>query len=113
MSSAGYSEDESSVFEGNCGVQSLLDKLRFPVPSQLARKRKVSINPPPVGQKCSKGGSASAILKSVSPQDRVRELCDDSLCVSACKLEPAEGTFSKKSIIKNHVESTKYTSLKS
>ena len=115
-SSAGYSGDESSVSEGSSVVQSLLDKLRSPVPSELARKRKVSTNPPPVGQKRSKGGSASAILKSVSPQDRVREFSDDNLCVSASKLfcrACREELSVKKSVIKNHVESTKHITSKS
>ena len=86
VSSAGYSgEVESSVSEGS-SVLSLLDKLRSPVPSELARKRKVSTNPPLIGQKRLKGGSACTVFKSVSPQDRVREFADDSLCVSAGKL---------------------------
>ena len=43
LSSAGYSgEVESSVSEGS-SVLSLLDKLRSPVPSELARKRE-SVN---------------------------------------------------------------------
>ena len=46
----------------------------------------VSTNPPPIGQKRSKGGSVCTVLKSVSPQDRVRKFADDSLCVSAGKL---------------------------
>ena len=106
VSSAGYSgEVESSVL-------SLLDKLRSPVPSVLARKRKVPTNPPPVGQKRSKGGSACTVLKSVSPQDRVREFADDSLCVSAGKLfcrACREELSVKKSVVKNHGESMKHT----
>ena len=112
VSTAGYSgEEESSVSEG-CSVLSLLDKLRSPVPSELARKRKVSTNPPPVGQKRSKGGPACTVLKSVSPQDRVKEFADDSLCVSAGKLFCREELSVKKSVIKNHVESMKYRSSK-
>lgn len=49
-------------------VLSLLDKLRSPVPSELARKRKVSTNPPPVGQKRSKGGSACTVLNQCPPK---------------------------------------------
>ena len=111
VSSAGYisGRESDSVSEGS-SVVSLLDKLRSPVPSELARKRKVSTNPPPVGQKRSKGGSACAVLKSVSPQDRVRELADNSLCVSAGKLfcrACREELSVKKSVVKNHVESMK------
>ena len=81
-----YSGGESEALSEGNTVVSLLDKLRSPVPSELARKKKVPTNPPPVGQKHLKGGSACTVLKSVSPQDRVREFADDSLCVSAGKL---------------------------
>ena len=78
-------EENPKLSERNRFVP-LLDKLHSPDPSELARKRKVSTNPPHVGQKRSKGGSACTVLKLVSPQDRVREFADDSLCVSAGKL---------------------------
>ena len=116
VSTAGYSGEESSVSEDSSSVQSLLDKLCSPVPSELARKRKVLTNPPPVGQKRSRGGSSAATLKSVSPQDRVREFSDDSLCVSAGKLfcrACREELSVKKSVVKNHLESTKHRVSKS
>ena len=116
LSSAGYSGEESSVSETSSSVQSLLDNLRSPVPSELARKRKVLTNPPPVGQKRSRGGSSAATLKSVSPQDRVREFSDYSLCVSAGKLfcrACREELSVKKSVVKNHIESTKHRVSKS
>ena len=55
--SGGESTKSETLPEGN-SVVLLLDKLRSPVLSELARKKKVSTNPPPVGQKRSKGGSA-------------------------------------------------------
>lgn len=87
----------------------------LPVPSELARKRNVSTNPPSVGQKSLKGGSACTRLKSVSPQDRVREFADDSLCVSAGKLfcrVCREQLSMKRSVVKNHVQSMKHKSSK-
>ena len=80
-SSGGYSAsggESEALSEGN-SVVSLLDKLRSPVTSELARKRKVSTNLPPIGQKPSKGGSGCTVLKSLSPQDRVRELLSSSV----------------------------------
>ena len=116
-SSGGYSAsggESEALSEGN-SVVSLLDKLRSPVPSELARKRKVSTNLPPIGQKCSKGGSACTVLKSLSPQDRVREFTDSSLCVSAGKLfcrAFREKLSVKKSVVKYHVVSMKRKSSK-
>ena len=69
LSGGAYSRGESRALSEGNSVASLLDNLRSPVPSELARKRKVSTNPPPVGQKRSKGGSACTVLKSVSPQE--------------------------------------------
>ena len=84
VSSVGYSGEEESSVSAGSSVLSLLDKLRSPVPSELARKRKVSTNPPTA---CwLEMFSACTMLKSASPQDRVREFADDSLCVSAGKL---------------------------
>ena len=106
LSSGGYSGGESEALSERNSVVSLLDKLRSPVPSELARKRKVSTNPPPVGQKRSKGGSACTVLKSVSPQDRVREFADDSICMSVGKLfsrSCREELSMKKSVVMNHV----------
>ena len=52
-------------------VVSLLDRLRSPTPSDLARKRKVQSNPP-VGMKRSNKGSNSVFVpKSITPYDRV------------------------------------------
>ena len=90
-SSSGYSGGKSSA----SSVASILDRLKSPVPSELARKRKILTNPPPVGQKRSKGSAACVLLKSVSPQDCVKEFDGESLCVSAGKLfcRPVEKNF--------------------
>ena len=116
FSSGGYtSGGESQTVSEESSVASLLDRLRSPVPSELARKRKISTNLPPVGQKRSKCGSASTSLKSVSPRDRVREFTDESLCVSAGKLfcrACREELAVKKSVVKNHVQSVKHESSK-
>ena len=45
-------ESESSQFTGKV---TLLDKLKSPTSSDLARKRKLASNPPPKGMKRSKG----------------------------------------------------------
>ena len=70
VSSGGYSGGESEALSEGNSVVSLLDKLRSPVPSELARKRKVSTNPPPIGQKRSKGAEIS-----VSPRSCVGVCC--------------------------------------
>ena len=52
----------------------------------------------------------------MSPQDHVREFSDDSLCVSAGKLfcrACQEELSVKKSVVKNHIESTKHRVSKS
>lgn len=56
------------------------------------------MNPPSVGQKSSKGGSACTRLKSVSPQDRVREFADDSLrvCRQTVLQSVQRATFNEK-----------------
>ena len=61
------SESSSSV-----AVNTLLSKLRSPLPSELARKRKVQKNPPK-GQKRGKGTVADN-PKNVAPIDRIQAL---------------------------------------
>ena len=54
-------------------VVSLMDRLKAPKASDLARKRKVQSNPP-VGMKRSKKGRNSAFApKSITPYNRVKE----------------------------------------
>lgn len=91
------------------GVTSLLSKLRAPLPSDLARKRKIRSNNPPKGAKRGKG-AVVADPKSIKPTDRVRVYPDELFKVSnnrlfcmACREELA----TKKSMIDFHIKSVK------
>lgn len=69
-SSCSSSLDSSSQSDNSIAV-SMLDRLRSPTPSDLARKRKVSSNKPPSGLKKGKGQVCSS-PKNVSPGDRMK-----------------------------------------
>ena len=104
-------ESSSSTTELNEEPPSLLDLLRSPTPSDLARKRRIPCNPPK-GIKKGKGTVASE-PQNVSPHDRVKRIPDDHLSVvcgklfcSACR----ENLSLKRSIITMHVQSTKHAS---
>ena len=89
FSSGGYAGGESVPGESSStSTLSLLDRLCSPIPSDLARKRKLSSNPP-IGGKRSKtkvGATSSTTMKSVSPLDRVREFSKEPFSVSTGKL---------------------------
>lgn len=68
LSSGSYSEGESKALSEGNRVASWLDKLCSPIPSVLARKRKVSMNPPPVTQKWLKGGFAFTVWNQCLPK---------------------------------------------
>ena len=111
-STAAASDSESSGAGGPRAVGSLLDKLKSPTPSVLARKRAVSVNPPPKGKRTCRGSPASpSEPKSVSPIQRVKENPDQSLSVSNgrlfCKACREELSL-KSSSVKSHVRSTKH-----
>ena len=72
-SSAAAMEDQA------ISASTLLEKLRCSQPAVIARKRRVTINPPPYGQK----GVATSIR---SPAQRVREFLDEHLSVSAIRM---------------------------
>ena len=59
---AGATDEASSTT-----VVSLLDRLRLPTPSDLARKRSVQSNPPVGRKRSKKGGSSVFAPKSISP----------------------------------------------
>ena len=59
-----------------------LEKLRCPQPAAIARKRRVTINPPPHGKRRSEG-RGNFNPKSVTSAQRVREFPDEHLSVSA------------------------------
>ena len=54
------STESDSGASGPRAVAYLLDKLKSPTPSVLARKRAVSANPPPKGKRTCRGSTASA-----------------------------------------------------
>ena len=86
----------------------ILDRLRAPRESDLARKRKVKANPPVSKKKCR---TATGEPKSVSPSERVQKYPNESLVLSggslfcsACR----EEVSLKSSIIFNHIKSAKH-----
>ena len=112
MSSSQTSTSESESAPGPSRVvHSLLETLKSPTPSSLARKRTVSVNPPPKGKRACRGAVTASNPKSVSPTQRVKENPDESLTVSngrlfsrACR----EELSLKSSSVKSHLRSTKH-----
>ena len=103
----GNTGDSSSSSEGQ--VTSILSVLRAPTPSHLARKRKISCNPPTGSKRCK--GSTNADLKCVTPLDRVHQYPGEQLVVSASKYFCSacrEEISCKKSVINFHIKSTKH-----
>ena len=88
-SRAGRSSSLSS--EEACGSSSseqppsLLERLKAPTPSAIARKRQTKTNPPPVGKRQCRGNAASD-PKTVEPSKRVQEFPNEELKVSRGKL---------------------------
>ena len=104
-------EDEASgESRAESGTISLLDRLKSPTPSDLARKRKVHCNPP-TGKRRSSGRHGMKEPK-IKPSQRVSEFPNEELTVSAlgrlfCKA--CRETLSvKRSTVANHVKSTKH-----
>ena len=92
-------------------VVSLLDRLRAPKKSELTRKR---TNLPREGMH-KKRPSCSSNLKSVTPAQRVREFLNECFTVSArtlfCDACRQEVSL-RRSIIKNHIRSSKHSKMK-
>ena len=61
-------------------AESLLQRLRAPKPSVLARKRLIKTNPP-VGKKRGKG-RCEADPKNVTVSDRLKEYSEETLCLA-------------------------------
>ena len=108
ISGEDYDTDTESEETGT--VASLLDRLKSATAADIARPRKTKRNDPPRGKRRCKG-AVSSDPKGVTPQQRVREFTNESLTVSqvhlfctACR----ERLSIKRSIIKNHVQSTKH-----
>ena len=105
-----YDTDTESEESGSGTVVNLLDRLKSATAADIARPRKTKRNDPPRGKRRCKG-AVSCEPKGVTPQQRVREFTNESLTVSqghlfctACR----ERLSIKRSIIKNHVQSTKH-----
>ncbi len=118
------SDSESAIVSGACTpvessstsadsgrvITSLLDRLKSPEPSHLARKRTITGNMPPVGKKRGKGATAGD-PKSVSPAERVKAYPNEPLTVSNKKLFCSgcrEQLSLKKSSIELHLKSLKH-----
>ena len=77
-----------TVTDGKSSTQlTLLDRLKSPTLSDLARKRKLASNPanPPKGMKRGKG-AVSHEPQSVTPSQRIREFPGENLSVLSGKL---------------------------
>ncbi len=118
------SDSESAIVSGACTpvessstsadsgrvITSLLDRLKSPEPSHLARKRTITGNMPPVGKKRGKGATAGD-PKSVPPAERVKAYPNEPLTVSNKKLFCSgcrEQLSLKKSSIELHLKSLKH-----
>ena len=78
------SSSEEETGESQSQKKSLLDVLKAPQPSVLARKRTIRCNPP-VGVKKSKGLTLKSDPKNISPRDRLKEFPDQSFRVNCSK----------------------------
>ena len=97
-------------------VASLLEKLRSPCASELARKRKIDANSaPPTGKKRSTQDVRKFDPKSVRPSQRVSEFPGEELTESAGKLfckACRENIAVKRSVVQNHIKSKKHAESK-
>ena len=73
----GSSKNIESESSQSTGKVTLLDKLKSPISSDLARKRKLASNPPPKRMKRSKG-IVHHEPQSVSASQRVREFAGEN-----------------------------------
>ena len=90
---------------------SLLSRLRSPIPSDLARKRRIRQNPPPPKGQKRGTGHVVAEPKNVVPADRAKAYPDEHFTVSNKKLFCStcrEEVATKKSVINAHVKSQKH-----
>ena len=111
-SSSDEDTEPEDAQESHGQLRSILDVLKSPPASTLARKRAVRSNPPPVGAKKSRGVALKSDPKSVSPSDRVKDFPNECLKVNfskqlfcdACR----EVLSCKKSSIQTHIKTTKH-----
>ncbi len=118
LSDSSESTESGSDHEFDCvekapePVLSLLDRLKYPKPSELARKRKTN---PPKGKRKSSGSSALKCKLKVRPARRVIEFPNEQLTVSLGKLfclACRETLAVKKSSVLSHVKSSKHQASK-
>ena len=100
--------DESS----SSTTVSLLDRLQSPEPSDYARKRKTTVNPPK-GKRKSHGGSAASSSNplTIKPEQRLKEHPEEPFSISNRKLfcqGCREEICVKSSSVKNHIKSNKH-----
>ena len=91
-------------------IPSLLDKLRAPTKSELARKRRVAVNPPRDGKRYKRPRCVSD-PKSITPDMRVKSYPNECFVVSAGKLfctACREELSVKASVLKLHVKCAKH-----
>ena len=101
------STDEESTSNS---AESLLSWLKSPRMSDLARKRKIAMNPPPKGKRTCQGATA-AESKNVSVYQRVKAFPAQPLCVSNKKLfckACREELSLKMSSLRNHIRCAKH-----
>ena len=105
--SSSYLESSSSSTPASSG-NLLLSRLRSPMPSLLARKRRVRVNPTRVKRS---NIDHSSEPKSTTPADRVNEYPDENFTVVSGNLfcrGCREQLKLKSSTIKNHIKSEKH-----
>ena len=114
-STSTFEVSDSSSTDQASGVRTILNTLKAPTASQLARKRKTHSNPPTGVKRRTTTVKADYEPKSVSPSTRVREFPDENLTVSAGNLFCSacrEPISVKKSIVKLHLDSQKHKTSK-
>ena len=88
---------------------SLLSVLKAPRSSELSRKRKVVVNPPPKGKRSARRSSKTTV--NIKPYQRVKEFPGEHFTVSNGKLfceACREVLNTKKSSVSNHIQSAKH-----
>ena len=112
--SVGTVASTSTTSSERSSCSSLLARLRSPTVSDMCRKRKIDANnPPPSGKKRSSGQALTAryVPKTISPAQRAREFPEEQLVESGGKLfcrACRETLCVKRSVVLNHVKSTKH-----
>ena len=104
--------DDDSPSQPSTSTVSLLSVLKVPRLSDLARKRKVAVNPPPKGKRSNSGKTPKDSVK-VKPEVRVRQYPKEHFIVSNGKLfcEACKEQLNVKRSIMFNLPSTKRENL--